>query len=50
MRLDVNLLLEKLSKIRPLFHTEADFQFYFAWSPTEEYFKNCDLEPFSSRV
>lgn len=39
MRLDVNLILEKLSKIRPLFHNEADFQFYFAWALKEEGFK-----------
>ena len=40
--LDINEILNLLSKWRPIFHSEADFQFSLAWMIKEQY-PNCDI-------
>ena len=42
LTLDIDEIMNQLSKWRPIFHSEADFQFSLAWIIKEEY-PNCDI-------
>ena len=37
VRIDVPVLMEQLAQVRPLFHSEADFQHALAWAVRERY-------------
>ena len=40
--LDIDKIMYQLSRWRPIFHSEADFQFSLAWMIKEQY-PNCDI-------
>ena len=40
--LDIDKIMHQLSIWRPIFHSEADFQFSLAWMIKEQY-PNCDI-------
>lgn len=42
IKLDIDEIMYQLSKWRPIFHSEADFQFSLAWMIKEQY-PNCDI-------
>ncbi len=42
LTLDIDEIMCQLSKCRPIFHSEADFQFSLAWMIKEQY-PNCDI-------
>ena len=42
IKLDIHEILHQLSRCRPIFHSEADFQFSLAWIIKEQY-PNCDI-------
>jgi hypothetical protein len=42
MTLDIHGLMQRLSKSRPIFHSEADFQFALAWR-IKESMPDCEV-------
>lgn len=42
LTLDIDEIMYQLSRWRPIFHSEADFQFSLAWLIKEQY-PNCDI-------
>lgn len=42
IKFDIHDILHQLSIKRPIFHSEADFQFSLAWMIKEQY-PNCDI-------